>query len=209
MTVLLELAVVGSVVLLGLSIYPGVLFDLLFVVAIFSPFWFPALIIGGFLLVSILGRSTRKPRIGTDLDLVDDDIGPSKPTVHQRRWIILVPVIVAMSLIFIRYSIPRRVAFVLSRPAFERRVATALNSVYEGEPPGRWLGLYYVDRYVADPRGGVYFRTHAGPDGIGPDTMSYGFAYRPNREGSPFGRAGYHLSHMVGDWYGFSASNDY
>ena len=209
MSVLLKLAVVGSVVLFGLSIYPGVLFDLLFVVAIFSPFWFPALIIGGFFLVSILGRSARKPRIGAALDLAADDIGASKATVHQRRWLILAPVIVAMSLILIWYDIPRRIAFVLSRPAFERRVATAPNSVHEGEPPGRRLGLYFVDRYVADPRGGVYFRTHAGPDGIGPDTMSYGFAFRPNREGSPFGRAGYHLSRMVGDWYGFSASNDY
>ena len=50
---------------------------------------------------------------------------------------------------------------------------------------------------------------HSGPDGIGPDTMSYGFASRPNREGTPFGRAGYHLSHVLGDWYVFSASNDY
>ncbi len=74
---------------------------------------------------------------------------------------------------------------------------------------GRWLGVYYVDRYAADPRGGVYFRTHAGPDGIGPDTMSYGFAYKPNPKGTPFGRAGYHLSHVTGNWYVFSASNDY
>ncbi len=51
-------------------------------------------------------------------------------------------------------------------------------------------------------------RTYAGPDGIGPDTMSYGFAFRPNREGTPFGKAGYHLSPMIGDWYCFSASNN-
>jgi hypothetical protein len=73
---------------------------------------------------------------------------------------------------------------------------------------GQRLGVYSVDRYAADPRGGIYFRTHAGPDGIGPDTMSYGFAFWPNREGTPFGKAGYGLSHMVGDWYCFSASND-
>lgn len=33
--------------------------------------------------------------------------------------------------------------------------------------------------------------------------------FRPNREGTPFGKAGYGLPHMVGDWYCFSASNDY
>jgi hypothetical protein len=46
-------------------------------------------------------------------------------------------------------------------------------------------------------------------DGIGPDTMSYGFAFKPNPEGTPFGRSGYSYSHVVGDWYVFSASNDY
>jgi hypothetical protein len=88
-------------------------------------------------------------------------------------------------------------------------IDTAPISRYGGKPLGHRLGFYSVDRYAADPRGGAYFRTHAGPDGIGPDTMSYGFAHRPNPEGSPFGRAGYHLSHVVGDWYVFSASNDY
>ena len=76
-------------------------------------------------------------------------------------------------------------------------------------PLDRRLGVYRVDQYAADPRGGVYFRTHAGADGLGPDAMSYGFAFRPNREGSPFGNAGYRLFRMTGDWYGFSASNDW
>jgi hypothetical protein len=118
------------------------------------------------------------------------------------------PAIIAVSLILIWFGIPRPVAFLLSRPAFERLVATAPASRYGGEPLGHRLGVYYVDRYAADPHGGVYFRTHAGPDGIGPDTMRYGFAYRPNREGTPFGKAGYGLSRMAGDWYCFSASND-
>ena len=118
------------------------------------------------------------------------------------------PAIIAVSLILIWFGIPRPVAFLLSRPAFERLVVTAPVSRYEGEPLGQRLGVFHVDRYAADPRGGVYFRTHAGRDGIGPDTMSYGFAYRPNREGTPFGKAGYGLSRMAGDWYCFSASND-
>jgi hypothetical protein len=97
----------------------------------------------------------------------------------------------------------------VSRPAFQQYASTAPASGYRDKVLGRLLGFYYVDRYGADPRGGVYFRTHSGADGIGPDTMSYGFAFRPNTEGTPFGRAGYCYSHVVGNWYVFSASNDY
>jgi hypothetical protein len=39
--------------------------------------------------------------------------------------------------------------------------------------------------------------------------MSSGFVYRPNPEGTPFGRAGYNRSRIVGDWYAFSASDAY
>ena len=70
----------------------------------------------------------------------------------------------------------------------------------QGAALDRRLGIYHVDRLAADPRGGVYFRTHTGADGIGPDTMSYGFAFRPNPVGTPFGRAGYGYSHLFGDW---------
>jgi len=76
-------------------------------------------------------------------------------------------------------------------------------------PLDRWLGIYHVDEWASDQRGGVYFRTGTGPDGIGPDTMSYGFVYRPNREGSPFGASHYMVRRLGGDWYWFRASNDW
>jgi hypothetical protein len=166
-------------------------------------------VIGGIIFLVVQARSAGKKPVSPELDLMGDDIGGGKATARRWRWLILPPIVVALSLILIRYGIPRRVAFVLSRPAFERHIAMAPANRHEGKPLERWLGVYYVDRYAADPRGGVYFRTHAGPDGIGLDTVSYGFAFRPNRDGSPYGRAGYHLSHMVGDWYCFSASNDF
>jgi hypothetical protein len=72
----------------------------------------------------------------------------------------------------------------------------------------RRIGIYWVDKYVADPRGGVYFRTGTGVDGFGPDVMSYGFAYRPNADGSPFGGARYGRWRLFGDWYWFRASDD-
>ncbi|WP_139228486.1 hypothetical protein [Planctomicrobium piriforme] len=63
--------------------------------------------------------------------------------------------------------------------------------------------------YATDPRGGVSFRTHTSPDGIGPDTMSYGFAYHPNGEGTPFGAAGYQVRRLQNGWYWFMTSNDW
>ncbi|WP_145366925.1 hypothetical protein [Maioricimonas rarisocia] len=71
------------------------------------------------------------------------------------------------------------------------------------------LGPYRVDRYGGDARGGVFFRTADGPDGLGPDRMSYGFAFRPNGEGSPFGNAAYRQQQLTDEWYTFAASNDW
>lgn len=65
-----------------------------------------------------------------------------------------------------------------------------------------------MDRYGTDGRGGVYFRTATGPDGIGPDRLSFGFAFRPNAEGSLFGDARYELGHLFGEWYWFAVSDD-
>jgi hypothetical protein len=39
--------------------------------------------------------------------------------------------------------------------------------------------------------------------------MSYGFAFRPNPKWTPFGSAGYRYTKVAGDWYVFSASNDF
>ncbi len=71
------------------------------------------------------------------------------------------------------------------------------------------LGIYQVDEWAVDPRGGVFFRVNTGGDGLGPDTMSYGFAKHPNSTGTPFGMAKYRTFPLVGDWYWFRASNDY
>jgi hypothetical protein len=140
--------------------------------------------------------------------LADGEIGGGKSPVSHQRWFMVSIAILIVNSVLILSGIPRKLAFILSRPAFQRYAATAPVYEYDGEAAGRLFGVYYVDLYAADPRGGVYFRTHAGPDGIGPDTMSYGFVYRPNPKGTPFGNSGYRYSHVVGDWYCFSASND-
>lgn len=85
----------------------------------------------------------------------------------------------------------------------------ATPSEFEGVALNRRLGAYEVDEYAADPRGGVFFRVHIGFDGISPDRMSYGFAFKPNRQGTPFGAARYRVYRLGGDWYWFHASNDW
>lgn len=99
-------------------------------------------------------------------------------------------------------------AFFVSRPAFERRLADAPESDF-GEPLDEWLGLHRVNEWARDPRGGVYFQTLWHLEGIGPDAMSYGFAWRPNPEGSPFGAARYRRLQVLGNWYLFAASDDW
>ncbi len=207
MKFLLNLAAIGSILLTLMSAYPGVLNDLAFIAILFFPIWIPAVVIGGWIVLLMNARAAEKA--GKPVLLADDEIGGGKPPVSSRRWIIVSIAILILSFVLIKNGIPRRVAFVLSRSAFQQCLATAPPSEYQGEVLGRWLGVYFVDRHAADPRGGLYFRTHAGADGIGPDTLSYGFAFRPNSVGTPFGRAAYRYSHMVGDWYVFSASNDY
>lgn len=207
LTFLLKLAALGGILLALLSVYPGVLLDFLLIAIIMFPLWIPALVIGGLVVLSFRTRSSKKAAETGHLG--DDEIGGGKTPMPCRRRLVISSSILIVCLVLVLTGIPRRITFLLSRSAFQRHLSTAPASKYEGESLGRFLGIYYVDRYCADPRGGVYFRTHAGADGIGPDTMSYGFAFRPNPEGTPFGRAGYHYSHVVGDWFDFSASDDY
>jgi hypothetical protein len=111
--------------------------------------------------------------------------------------------------VLLKFYVPRRIAFAASRAAFEQMVPPATPSDFGGTALNRRLGIYPVDEYAADPRGGVYFRVHKGRDGIGPDVMSYGFAYKPNRQGTPFGAAHYRVFRLGDDWCWFRASDDW
>ena len=123
------------------------------------------------------------------------------------RQLAVAPILVCLTLALLVFYIPRRIAFLAHRGPFEKHVASVRANGYPTERPG-WIGIYRVDMCVTDPRGGVYFRTGTGPDGIGPDTVSYGFVYRPNRKGSPFGASGYRVRRLGGEWYWFEASDD-
>jgi hypothetical protein len=202
MASLLKTAAVGSIILVLMSAWPGVLDDL----AILTIFLY-LMTMGGWIVLLLVARSIQKT---TEPGLVaDDEIGAGKLPGSQRRRLIGYIVISILSFVLILTGIPMRVAFLLSRSSFEQYAAMATASKHDSEPLERWLGVYFVDRYAADAGGGVYFRTHAGADGIGPDTMSYGFAFRPNPKRTPFGSARYRVTHVTGDWYSFSASDDW
>jgi hypothetical protein len=204
----LGLAVAVSFLLLLLGIFPGVLGDLFLLAILTSCLWLPALVIGGgcllFPLSRGLGKMT-KPGDGPH----DEFAGVTEPHVTYRRWMGLLIAILILNLMLFATGVPRRLAFAISRPAFESLLAKAPTTAYQGVALNRQLGIYHVDRFATDPRGGVYFRSYKGADGLGPDTMSYGFAFSPNPVGTPFGRAGYGYSHLFGNWYSFNASNDY
>lgn len=189
--VLMVLMILGSILSIDLSFYPGLLPDLLFTIELLSGCWGPIAIV----ILVIVGQWLFRRYLQGRLDL---------PPAWQFD---LTAVVMALTLVLLIYGIPRRVAFLASRPAFERFVASAPLSKYGGEVLDARVGLYRVDRYAADPRGGVYFRVYSGADFL--DIMSHGFAYRPNRQGTPFGSARYEVFHIAGDWFIFRASNDW
>lgn len=110
-------------------------------------------------------------------------------------------------------QVPVRVAFLGMRGGFEalraevELAAAATQDSAGGSSLSRRVGIYEIDQCAADARGGLYFRVATSPDMV--DTISYGVAHRPNRDGSPFGGAEYHLRWLGGEWYWFEASNDW
>jgi hypothetical protein len=180
----------GAVTLLVMSLWPGYAGGCIFVLAL------PLIALLGLAWLVVVARAASR----------SSDGGQSL----RVRQIILAPVLVCLTYGMLRYYIPRRVAFRVFQSRFDRHVPSATVREYGGTKFDRWVGIYHVDEYAADPRGGVYFRTGTGADGIGPDTMSYGFVYRPNRLGTPFGAARYLVRPLGRDgWYWFQASNDW
>jgi hypothetical protein len=190
MAVILGIAIAITTLLLPLSIYPGLLSELAFLALIGSPFWLPATCISLWVVLDVVHQ-------------VPDLLGP--PRAQRRRHAIAALVLV-LNCGLLWCGGPRRLAFLLARPAFEALLTTAAPAGYGERSLDRRLGAYHVDRLAADARGGVYFRTHSGPDGLYSGTMTYGFSHRPNPAGSPFGDEKYAITHIVGDWYAFQAS---
>lgn len=186
MVIVFALTAVTAGALLFLSLWPGVLGGLVF--------GFPDFV----LYLPLLAAWT--------LTVVAVGLSDLRRRPERRRWGLLAAAVWAGTALLLWGQIPRRVGLAVSLPSFTE---LADGPPAEAVPLGRRLGLYRVEWYGPDRRGGVYFRTRYGPNGIGPDGMSYGFAFRPNAEGTPFGNAYYGCQHLFGDWYWFWASDDW
>jgi hypothetical protein len=107
------------------------------------------------------------------------------------------------------FHIPTKLQFAVHERLFQRLVERApVATSRHGYPLGEKLGCYLIDRYGRDPRGGVFFSTYSVADGLGPDKVTYGFVFKPNKEGTIFGNASYRRSRLFGDWWVFSVSDD-
>jgi hypothetical protein len=190
MGVVLGVAIAITTLLLPLSVYPGLTSEAAFLATLSSPFLIPALGVSLWVLMDMAHQ-------------VPDLLGPPPGRRRRRATAVLV---LALNVGLLWSDAPRRLAFLHARPAFEAAVAAAPRAYSPGQRLDRRLGLYHVDRFATDPRGGTYFQTHRGPDGLLMNRVTYGFSHRPNRAGSPFGDEKYALSHLVGDWYAFQAS---
>lgn len=178
---------------LAVSVYPGALNALLFVTALLSVVGVP--VAGVVALVGLIVLARRR-----------------KLRAVRVPWgrAAVVGALLFGTYVLLKFYVPRRVAFAASRASFERMVPQAPPSPARGVAPlNTRLGIYSVDAYAADPRGGVYFRVYSGADGFGPDRMSYGFAHRPNPTGTPFGAARYRTFPLGDGWYWFRASDDW
>jgi hypothetical protein len=210
MAVARVLSFAGGIAVLGLSMYPGLLGDVLFasffILVFFLSVCLPVLAIAGVVYLVRRHSGSGKKKVESLTKPLADAIGFDRPLGRNRSLAKFAPSMIAI-VVFLYFQVPLRVAFLFSRPAFDRAV-TYSREWWDKKASAR-LGIYTVDSCCIDPRGGVYFRTFQGVDGISPDTMSHGFVFKPNPTGTPFGRAGYQYSHLIGDWYSFAASNDY
>lgn len=192
MFIILVLTAVGGVVLLALAIWPGLIGGVVFGFPLFV-ISVPALGIW-FLLLVCLGLF---------------DLAGCWKADNRRRWGLWSAAIMFVTLALLWFHLPQRIAFALWASELEaaaEKVAAEQSPAHHGPIQA---GPFRIDDYVRDERGGVFFRTRTGPDGIGPDTISYGFAFRPNTEGTPFGNAQDKHHHLFGAWYAFAASDDW
>ena len=183
--------VLCCITVLVISIYPGWLDSLFFPVLVICMFISPLLLLAA-LVVGIIMYKKGLLRIS------------------HIPWSILIKAILIslITCILIYFYIPRRIVFLLYQTEFEHYIENASPSEQE-QRGNQKLGPYTVDEYLVDKQGGKYIRVNSGADGIGPDLMSYGFCFKPNTKGTPFGAAHYRICHLVDDWYWFHASDDW
>lgn len=174
---------------LGVSIYPGVLDHWFFFGVLLSLVVLPVVGLGATVWLIVAARR-----------------GKLKQIRVPWRQAAAAAAMLCLTYALLKFYVPRRIAFAASRSAFEQFVAEAPKSDRTGKGAHR-VGVYRVIEHAEDPAGGQYLVVCRHPDMV--DRVSYGFAYRPNRAGTPFGRAQYELHPLAEDWYWFRVSDDW
>lgn len=191
--IIIALTALVCLAALAISVYPGMLSNILFMAMFLSclivPFGFLAAIVAFILLA----RRRRLPALWAE----------------RRRFIFTPLVILLATFIPLLLYVPRRFGFETSRHAFDNFIATSPAPTDATASVNMRLGIYHVDKWGVDPRGGTYLRVYDCADGISPDCVSFGFCHKPNPSGTPFGAAYYEFHHLRGDWYWFCASDDW
>ena len=173
----------GCVGFLALSVWPGELHDTLF--------GFPwstllcLVIIGWSLLLIVL---TIRERIRKPI-----------PPAKRQRWGIWCVVAILATMALYQFHVPQLVTFACCSAEFRRLADAALADNVQGVGLPRRIGPYWVDQYVTDRSGGVYFRTGIVSRGapFSDRPGSVGFAFRPSKEE----RARARYQHLYGDCY--------
>lgn len=152
---------------------------------------FGTLLFISFIVVTSLWHYELKSRAGTG----------DRPWDSWRSfWLVFLLFVISVYVGLTIY--PLKALFAITRSSFER-MATA-------PPPPRtsgYIGCWHFTDFDVDPRGGQYFVTGERSDLI--DGYYFGFAHKPNTQGSPFGNAYYRLEHIEGDWYAFRSNSDW
>ena len=116
--------------------------------------------------------------------------------------------VVSCTFAILTFNIPLKIAFCISKSNFDlflkENQSDIKISVYD-KSINKKIGIWKVDHCLKDSRGGTYFRIGNELNMI--DTISYGFAFNPNDEETPFGGVEY-KTRIIGDWYFFCASDD-
>jgi hypothetical protein len=188
--VIMMTAILLSVILPIISLWPGSLFELFWWIILAGIIWIPLLIMAGIILIVLLIRLYIKS---------------PKAVINPIIYMAISLIAMLATILFIRFHVPLRVAFYITQSSFENYISREKETNLTSNPITR-IGIWYVDMIEIDRRGGYYFRI--GNNSYGPDIISYGFVHKPNNEGSPFGNAEYNLSRFNKEWYFFSVSND-
>jgi len=186
------ITVTVEVIVLVVSTWPGLLASVVF------DFWFVGMDFGvpGFFIAVPLAV----------VWLLAAWVIAMRPSAHPFGLYLAASLVVTALLLW--FSLPQAAGFSLSRSSFQRFLsAQPIESSAGHVTLNRRFGIYRVAQVASDSRGGTYFQVRTVPDFV--DTLSYGFALQPNRDGTPFGAARYTLAPLGLGWYAFRASDDY